>query len=637
MMRLGWLLLYTASAASECPAEKAEQAKGVKGVALVQRATNLARQLAAQVPDLDHAHIVCHSQGCEEVQASLEVVREGTKAAQAKLQQCATTRSALERDLKKVAASRANVTAALEKCATERAELQARVEKCGKHRAETEAALAKCASERAALEAELHQCAAVDRPAAEKALAECGVARAKLEAELKELEKRLASGGSRRRSGSRRRKESLMETNSSVDDSVDEESDASLEAKLMQVRKQLSIEKAREVGLNAELAELMERMEAAKELLDSNDGEFDELVQQLGLNQDEASELLEKTKSLSKRIADALAENGQLDMDMSALSQSVKDAIRDEMAAASDLLGRLKAHAEHSNNLLSMTLSEKEGEEVELRKTHQTVEAKIAALQEEIKRKDDDHEECDDVRADLVKAKGTLASTALKLKECLAAKEVLNKKIAAATEADKKASEGLRKCLATKTKLKAALEECESKCEETGKLLQECLARKKVLTKKIKECHDARDLARKKLQECLDRKEELQQKIEELQEKLNGMGLIESKTMQDQTMTLSSAVHAVLGMLNEVSKAEKTAEKLELVAGNAETNVESIETSIGQAISSALDATKDQQDQMSSALSTVGQLQSTFDDVTSSLDDAESNDEQANTETDSIG
>merc|ERR1719235_2067218 len=93
----------------------------------------------------DHMHVVCHSLGCAEVKAKLEMIQEKQTIAKQKLDECSRTRKQLAADLAAAA----------------------------KSRGKAEAALAQCATERAKLEAELRQCAEIDRPNAEKALAKC--------------------------------------------------------------------------------------------------------------------------------------------------------------------------------------------------------------------------------------------------------------------------------------------------------------------------------------------------------------------------------------------------------------------------------------------------------------------------------
>merc|ERR1719235_2835029 len=104
----------------------------------------------------DHMHVVCHSLGCAEVKAKLEMIQEKQTIAKQKLDECSRTRKQLAADLAAAA----------------------------KSRGKAEAALAQCATERAKLAAELRQCAQVDRPNAEKALAKCAMERAKLEKKL---------------------------------------------------------------------------------------------------------------------------------------------------------------------------------------------------------------------------------------------------------------------------------------------------------------------------------------------------------------------------------------------------------------------------------------------------------------------
>merc|ERR1719327_1623677 len=99
--------------------------------------------------------------------------------------------------------------------------------------------------------------------------------------------------------------------------------------------------------------------------------------------------------------------------------------------------------------------------------------------------KDQDGEECDDVRAQVILAKGKVAATAVALKTCLETKKVISVKIAAIEKARALAQAKLDACLSTKAKLKAALEECLTRKASAREKLQECLARKKELKTKI--------------------------------------------------------------------------------------------------------------------------------------------------------
>merc|ERR1719359_606748 len=150
----------------------------------------------AQLP----TEMVCHSLGCAEVQAALEILQTDLKAKKLALAQCSKARQQLQKDLGEAAKQRAVAEAALAKCATERGQLENELYQCASvDRPAAEKALAECARDRAKLEAELSQCANIDRPEAEKKLAECAQERAELEKELAKLIQKMkgkAEGGS---------------------------------------------------------------------------------------------------------------------------------------------------------------------------------------------------------------------------------------------------------------------------------------------------------------------------------------------------------------------------------------------------------------------------------------------------------
>merc|ERR1719236_123561 len=156
------------------PALRSTRILGLGGLLLAAAAVSVTGYEVNDIP----AAIVCHTQGCAEVKATLAMIQAKQKVAQQKLDECSRTRKQLAADLAKAAALRGKA----------------------------EAALAKCASERSKLEAELRQCAEVDRPNAEKALAQCGRDRAKLEAKLAKVVEALKSKAAGGGKSSRRRR-----------------------------------------------------------------------------------------------------------------------------------------------------------------------------------------------------------------------------------------------------------------------------------------------------------------------------------------------------------------------------------------------------------------------------------------------
>merc|ERR1719379_2004454 len=146
----------------------------------------------------------------------------------------------------------------------------------------------------------------------------------------------------------------------------------------------------------------------------------------------------------------------------------------------------------------------------------------------------DDHEECDDLRAKVITAKGKLEEASEALATCLSTKKVIQAKIDAVERARAIAQKGLDACLQTKVRLKTALEECHKRRDMAREKLQECLDRKVVLKKKIDECHERRDDALKKLQDCLTRKKELKTKIDAPKKKLvAGSSLLELRRQEE--------------------------------------------------------------------------------------------------------
>merc|ERR1719160_225904 len=122
-------------------------------------------------------------------------------------------------------------------------------------------------------------------------------------------------------------------------------------------------------------------------------------------------------------------------------------------------------------------------------------------------------EECDKVRADVIKAKAKLELTGTALLACLKAKKEIKAKIEQAVQLGKKAEAGLANCLKTKAELKVKIKLCHERRDMAREKLKACLDRKKVLKVQIHKCHEKRDEARKKLAECLARKKELKAKI----------------------------------------------------------------------------------------------------------------------------
>lgn len=615
------------------------------GVAFVQSATNLARSLQLteeddsnwtedDIPDLEHMHLVCHRHGCKEVKATLDVIKIARKSAQAGLAQCAKERSALAATLGKVSQERGKVEADLAACAANRTVLEGKVAECGKHRAEVEAALAKCATERAALEKELKQCAEVDRPAAEKALAECGRARAELEKQLKELEERLKNGAASRRRSSRRRKESLVETNSTEEDLSDVESseESGLNAQISMIQSQLFSEKVKQNDLTLALETYEEQLEAAAQAIKANDGQFDELTSKLISNSDDMATAQAALQQVQQDEESALAQSGSLGDALAEISSRAETLVAKEATAAADLHRSSISLAKTQSQLLSLLMEDQTDLEQQLVAEQEQTTAKLAEQRALLSHKEKENEECDDLRVEVITLAASVKATGKQLADCLETKKVLNLKIAAAQEATNKARAGLQNCLRTKASLTAALQECHDRCAKTEKLLNECLARKKVLKTKIKECHTARDLARSKLKECLDKKEELKTKIEALKAKIAAMGLLQDASSSDEELSLASAVHSVLGIMADIDNVEKEALRDSVAVAGSQSKLARFDEGTSAYLQTANNAFESTQQAFAQASEALAELQEEASTVAAKLSEAGSDTDEAQAE-----
>jgi chromosome segregation ATPase len=608
------------------------------GVAFVQSATNLARSLQLteedDIPDLEHMHLVCHRHGCKEVKATLDVIKIARKSAQAGLAQCAKERSALAATLGKVSQERGKVEADLAACAANRTVLEGKVAECGKHRAEVEAALAKCATERAALEKELKQCAEVDRPAAEKALAECGRTRAQLEKQLKELEERLKNGAASRRRSSRRRKESLVETNSTEEHLSDVESseESGLNAQISMIQSQLFAEKVKQNDLTLALGAYEEQLEAAAQAIKANDGQFDELTAKLLSNSDDMATAQAGLQQVQQDEESALAQSGSLGDAFAEISSEAETLVAKEATAAADLHRSSISLAKTQSQLLSLLMEDQTDLEQQLVAEQEQTTAKLAEQRALLSHKEKENEECDDLRVEVITLAASVKSTGKQLADCLATKKELNLKIAAAQEATNKARAGLQNCLRTKASLTAALQECHDRCAKTEKLLNECLARKKVLKTKINECHTARDLARSKLKECLDKKEELKTKIEALKAKIAAMGLLQDASSSDEELSLASAVHSVLGIMADIDDVEKEALKDSVAVAGSQGKLLRFDEGTSAYLQTANNAFESTQQAFAQASEALADLQEEVSTVAAKLSEAGSDTDEAQAE-----
>merc|ERR1719327_1514381 len=155
----------------------------------------------------------------------------------------------------------------------------------------------------------------------------------------------------------------------------------------------------------------------------------------------------------------------------------------------------------------------------------------------------ENEEECDAVRADVIKARAKLNMTGAALMACLKAKKEIKEKIDAAVELGKKAEAGLATCLRNKKDLKVKIEMCHERRDMAREKLKACLDRKKVLKVQIEKCHEKRDEARKKLAECLARKKELKEKIAKATQRSSSSLLQQMTDLEAEATAALDALH----------------------------------------------------------------------------------------------
>lgn len=259
-------------------------------------------------------------------------------------------------------------------------------------------------------------------------------------------------------------------------------------------------------------------------------------------------------------------------------------------------------------SLLSLMQQQNNEDEHEIQEEHAQLSEKLDSTKSLLTQKEAANENCDDVRAEVTKLTGQLELKKMKLAACISSKKEINAKLAQAEEATEVANAALQKCQNTKAQLASSLKECKDRCHKVSASLAECLARKVVLKKKIKECHDAKNLAKEKLEECLARKDELKEKIQDLESKL-GASLLQGKSRAHDNMTLSSAVQAILGIMQDLTQAERDAEKLAAAGLNAEGNVEAIESAMNDNVQAANAAASGGESAIQNGLSALAGMQ----------------------------
>merc|ERR1719240_2311023 len=221
--------------------------------------------------------------------------------------------------------------------------------------------------------------------------------------------------------------------------------------------------------------------------LGAQDAKEKKLLKEVGVQQkkEEAKQNdLEKLEQQSQGLAGKLsAEDAKLE----AAQKKVTDAQKSEEKAGADLAKEQAAETESLLQLASLVQEEHRVLHASLEQSHRNLTSKLKSSEVALAAmmSSANEEECDAVRADVIKAKSKLEVTGTALKACLMAKKEIKEKIDQAVELGKKAEAGLAKCLATKKELKVKIEKCHEKRDEARKKLAECLARKKELKEKI--------------------------------------------------------------------------------------------------------------------------------------------------------
>jgi len=266
---------------------------------------------------------------------------------------------------------------------------------------------------------------------------------------------------------------------------------------------------------------------------------------------------LEEVDSKSDKLVKELsAEDSKLE----AARTKLTEAMGAEEQAGADLA---KEQAAETAGLLELATLVQE----EHRVLHQRIERSHNNISSQLKSHEsaleslvtqENEQECDAVRVDVIKAKAKLQLTGTALLACLKAKKEIKAKIDQAVALGKKAQAGLANCLKTKAELKVKIKLCHERRDMAREKLKACLERKKVLKVQIAKCHEKRDAARMKLAECLKRKTELKEKIAKAQ---GGSLMQEMTDLEKETTEALAAVHqgnmALDSALEEMKAASK--------------------------------------------------------------------------------
>lgn len=490
------------------------------------------------------------------MKAQLDVINEKIMVVSGKLSECSKRRKQMEANLRKAAKERAQAEADLKKCGEVRQQLAAGLAKCAKDRAAAEQGLAKCSRERALLEAELRQCAEVDRPNAEKALAKCASERQALEKELALLVAKLkvkGGGGAkpskptssvrRRRRAARRRSKSLTQVESSdesadgtenafQDDDDEDAEDVSLlslsdaDATQMESRQEAILQRLAELKeeerrfqdmftkvfdqtetASVKLAKLQKVAENLLSKISDADMEERTYEKNLAASEKKAVEAEKELDKLESKMSIAMADMDKADEEMATAQASNAAVVELQLKTQAQLIQLVQKaeRIQHLRNEKLMNAHANHGRKVK----------KLEALldENEARLREQNDQECDKMRAQVITAKAKLDTAAAALANCLQAKKDIQAKIDKVEELRDIARKGLEQCLATKARLKSSLDDCHHRRDSARQKLKECLDRKKDLKAKIAACHTKRDEARKKLAQCLQNKKILSSKI----------------------------------------------------------------------------------------------------------------------------
>jgi len=287
-----------------------------------------------------------------------------------------------------------------------------------------------------------------------------------------------------------------------------------------QVSAQIQALKRQADELTEECDNIDLRVARALKRLQALDSEIDESTKALLASGDKEAIIAQKLGELFARRDKAEAGLVSAIGHVAAAGRAVQVGAHEEIAAEQAVLTEQVTEADVTSNLLQLSLQAQDLQHQELELAKAEKSELLSQIQARLHQKEEDGEDCDETRAELIGVQGQLEEVEGKLKQCLDTKVTLQQKIDQASQAREEAERLLGECLARKSTLKEQLEECHTRRDAAREKLETCLENKKTLAAKIETCHTARDLARKKLEECLSRKGELKEKIEDALAKL---------------------------------------------------------------------------------------------------------------------